>query len=136
MAKDDVQPTVKVAEGPKNNKATRVIQLRMDNPNMTNVKVADKIGCSQTYSSKIWSDHMKTKGKTTKTRRKATNASVASIKPQKVTAKRKATTMATSEAVPSAEQILTAYDDMKCLVNRVGPCAATHLLKRAEKELS
>jgi len=135
MAKDDVQSTVEVTEDPKSNKATGVIQLRMDNPNMTNVKVADKIGCSQTYSSKIWSDYMKSKGKTTKTRRKATNASVDSIKPQKITAKRKATTTATSITL-SAEQILAAYDDMKCLVDRVGLYTAGHLLKRAAKESS
>jgi len=129
MVKDKIQPTViveeVVVEDSKSNKATRVIQLRTDNPNMTNVNVADEVGCSQTYSSKIWSDHMKSKGKTTKTRRTTKDAPAASNKPQKITAKRKATT---SNGLADAATILKARHDMACIVSRVGPSAAETLL--------
>lgn len=136
MVNTSIQTLTKAEEASKDNKATKVIQLRMDNPTMTNVNVAKTVGCSQTYSSKIWSDYMKAKGKTTKTRGKAKSASAAPAKAKKRISAKKATTMTSSATTPSAEQILTAYDDMKCLVGRVGPCAAAHLLKRAEKELS
>ena len=137
MVNTSISTLTKAEDASKDNKATKVIQLRMDNPTMTNVNVAKTVGCSQTYSSKIWSDYMKAKGKVTKTRSKAKSASAAPAKAKKrITAARKATTTAPSATTHSAEQILAAYDDMKCLVGRVGPCAAAHLLKRAEKELS
>ena len=129
MSKDKIQPTVTVeevvSEAPKSNKATKVIQLRTDNPNMTNVNVASEVGCSQTYSSKIWSDYMKSKGKTTKTRRTAKNTAVAATKPQRITAKRKATT---ANGLADAATILKARHDMACIVSRVGASAAETLL--------
>jgi len=141
MAKEKIEASVLV-ETAKDNKATKVIQLRTDDPSMSNVNVAKSVGCSQTYSSKIWSDYTKgtnsgmktSKEKVVKTSRKRKSTSTA--KAPKITAKRKATTTSTLSATPNAEQILTAYDDMKCLVNRVGSCAAAHLLKRVESELS
>tara|TARA_B100000745_G_scaffold178439_1_gene116878 strand:+ start:340 stop:747 length:408 start_codon:yes stop_codon:yes gene_type:complete len=135
MVNTSISTLTKAEDVSKGNKATKVVQLRMDNPTMTNVNVAKTVGCSQTYSSKIWSDYMKAKGNATKTQSKTKSAAPAKAK-KRITAARKATTTAPSATTHSAEQILTAYDDMKCLVNRVGPCAATHLLKRAEKELS
>ena len=141
MVKEKIEASVLV-ETSKDNKAAKVIKSRTDNPDWSNVKVAESVGCSQTYSSKIWSDYTKgtnsnmktSKEKATKTSRKPKSTSTA--KASKITAKRKATTTSTLSDTPSAEQILTAYDDMKCLVNRVGSCAATHLLKRVESELN
>ena len=130
MAKAKIQPTVTIEEAPKSNKAAKVIQLRGDNPTMTNVSVANKVGCSQTYSSKIWSDHMKATGKATKARRTAKNAPATKEKSQKVTAKRKATTTNSSASgLPATTSaILNARRDMACIVDRLGASAAQALL--------
>ena len=135
MVKDKIEPTVTVEEAPKSNKAARVIQLRADNPTMTNVSVANKVGCSQTYSSKIWSDYMKATGKTTNTRRTAKNAPATTTKPQKITAKRKATTTnSTSSTLADTSAVLKARRDMACIVSRVGASAAKTLLTDVTSE--
>lgn len=126
MVNTSIQTLTK--ESSKDNKATKVIQLRMDNPTMTNVSVAKTVGCSQTYSSKIWSDYMKAKGKTTKTRGKAKSASATPTKAKKRISAKKATTTDSLASVPNTEQILKARGDMACIVSRVGACAAKALL--------
>jgi len=118
----------KAEEASKDNKATTVILLRRNNPTMTNVSVAKTAGCSQTYSSKIWSDYMKVTGKATKTRHKTNSASAAPTKPKKRILAKRATTMSTSAAAPSTEQILNARNAMQGIIHSVGECAAKNIL--------
>ena len=129
MVNKSTETPMKAEEATKNNKATMVVQLRMGNPEMTNVDVAKQAGCSQTYSSKIWSDYMKAKGNTTKPRRKAKNAAPIPTKVKRVTANRKATTTTSSSNATSVKEILNARAAMQSIVDGVGGCAAKNLLE-------
>ena len=110
----------------KNNKAARIIQLRANSPGITNVKVAETVGCSQTYSSKIWSDHMKAngKGKTTKSRKTRTVTRKAK-KQTTTTAPRKATTTTSTSAT---EAFIADRRAIACMVSRLGSCAVKSLV--------
>ena len=110
----------------KNNKAARIIQLRANSPGITNVKVAETVGCSQTYSSKIWSDHMKAngKGKTTTKSRKARTVPRKAKKQTTTTAPRKATTTSTS----ATEAFIADRRAIACMVSRLGSCAVKSLV--------
>ena len=110
----------------KNNKAARIIQLRANSPGITNVKVAETVGWSQTYSSKIWSDHMKAngKGKTTKSR-KARTVTPKVKRQTTTTAPRKATT--TAGTVDYAA-VMQDRRTIACMVSRIGACAVKSLV--------
>ena len=116
----------------KNNKAARIIQLRANSPGITNVKVAETVGCSQTYSSKIWSDHMKAngKGKTTKSRKTRTVTRKAK-KQTTTTAPRKATTTTSTSAT---EAFIADRRAIACMVSRLGSCAVKSLVADVTSE--
>ena len=135
MSTENVEAKVIVetnGEVKKNNKAARIIQLRADNPGMTNVKVAETVGCSQTYSSKIWSDHMKAngKGKTTTKSRKARTVTRKAKKQTTTTAPRKATTTSTS----ATEAFIADRRAIACMVSRLGSCAVKSLVADVTSE--
>ena len=112
----------------KNNKAARIIQLRANSPGITNVKVAETVGCSQTYSSKIWSDHMKAngKGKTTKSRK--TRTATPKVKRRTTTAARKATTTTTTTGAVDYAAVMQDRRTIACMVSRIGACAVKSII--------
>jgi len=139
MAKKAPTASSSLKTGQKENKAAQVIQMFLENPTLKNTDIADKVGCTQQYSSNTLSrykrEHNLKKGpantgmKTSTKEKSDKKGSRQGRKPAtanaaKVTASSKKSTTGTSDTAV----LLKARRDMECIVSRVGSCDAKTLL--------
>lgn len=139
MAKKAPTASSSSKTGQKENKAAQVIQMFLENPTLKNTDIADKVGCTQQYSSNTLSrykrEHNLKKGpantgmKTSTKEKSAKKGSRQGRKPAtanaaKVTASSKKSTTGTSDT----EAFIADRRAIACMVSRLGSCAVKSLV--------